>query len=188
VDIASDFDFSGVYSIALFPLMYFTHRVSLTLRGLPSNVRYYNERLILIISFSILYLLLAFVVPMNFVHPIVGVMIVLLFSFGFYVERKDKGHTNRRYLIMSIITLVIALFFFEFDFQRIMCFPEYYIYPHNYWHLFNGISMFYLYLYIRSESYHAQYDKLRIVLHNKAHRFVAEKRQIGIAKKHKSEQ
>ncbi|HEY0261962.1 MAG TPA: hypothetical protein VGB95_02980 [Chitinophagales bacterium] len=181
VDIASDMDFSGVYSIALFPLMYFTHRVSLVVRGLPSNVKYKKERLALIIVFSLLYLLLTVVISIHLVHRIVGTFIFFIFVFGFYIERKARGQTNRRYLFEAIITLVLAIMFFEFDFAKIMCEPEFYIFPHNYWHLFNGLSMFFFYLYIRSESYHPEHDKLRLVFRDKAHQFV-EKKYIGVTK------
>lgn len=184
VEIASDFDYSGVYSIALFPLMYFTHRLSLEARGLPSNVKHYNERLALIILFSAIYIFLAFIAPMSVVHPMVGVFIAMMIGFGIYLEVKFSGHTRKDYLYASLISLIIALVFFEFDFKKIMCAPEYFIYPHNFWHLFNGLSMLFLYLYIRSESYKPEYDKLRLDLRKRTdHPF--EKKYIGVTKERK---
>ncbi len=187
VEVASNMDYSSVYSIALFPLMYFTHRVSLVVRGLPSNVKHKRERLILIIVFSVIYILLTFVIPMDVVHPIVGSFIALMIIFGIYLELKSRGKTNKRHLFGSLITLIIAIVFFEFDFAKIMCAPDFFIFPHNFWHLFNGVSMFFLYLYIRSESYQPEYDKLRLDLRDRAHQFV-ERKYIGIKKKSESEE
>ncbi len=164
-EFASDMDFSSVYSITLFPLMYFTHRVSLSARGLKSNVKYWYERLALVIVFFSLYLVLTFLIPMKYAHQIVASFIVILFSLGYYIERKEKGHANKKYLWGTLITIVLALIFFKFDFAKIMCEPHFIIHPHSLWHIFNGLSIFYLYLYIRSEGYKPEYDDMRTNLH-----------------------
>lgn len=181
VEIASKIDYSGVYSIALFPLMYFAHRVSLVVRGLPSNTKRKREQFILITAFSTIYLLFTFVIPMSIVHLTVLVFILLMVCLCIYLETKMRGRTNRRYLFGALFTLIIAIMFFEFDFAKIMCAPDYFIHPHNLWHLFNGFSMFYFYLYIRSESYQPEYDQLRLDIHDKAQKFV-EKKYVGVKK------
>jgi len=40
IKVASNLDFSAVYSISLFPLMYFSHRFILLLRGKPSKQKH----------------------------------------------------------------------------------------------------------------------------------------------------
>ncbi len=168
VEVASDMDFSGVYSISLFPLMYLSHRVLLTVRGKDTSKKYWTERLILIILFSSIYLLLTFVIPMHYVHPIVGTFILLIIGFGTYLEKKSPN-TNKDYLIATGISITMAVVFFEFDFKKIMCNPHILIYPHSLWHLFNGMSIFFFYLYIRSESYKPEHDNLRSNLKRLAH-------------------
>ena len=161
IEFASDMDFSSVYSISLFPLMYFTHRVWLSSRGLKSNVKHWNERLILVIVFTAMYLVLTFIVPMKYAHQIVATFILLLFALGYYLERKERGQANNKYLFGTLITIFLALVFFKMDFAKIMCDPHFIIHPHSLWHLLNGISILYLYMYIRSEGYKPEYDDLR---------------------------
>ena len=56
----------AVYSLSLFPLMYFTHRVWLLSAGLPSNTKHTKSTTTVVTVFSILYLLLTFFLPEGF--------------------------------------------------------------------------------------------------------------------------
>ncbi|HWB63251.1 MAG TPA: ceramidase domain-containing protein [Chitinophagales bacterium] len=148
---ASDMDYSAVYSLSLFPLMYFTHRVWLLRIGVASNQRHPLSTRTLIIVFSALYLLLTFFWPQRFSDEVVLGLIIALVIFGFIVEYEDPGKTNRYYLLTSIVTILFAVMWFIFDQKKIICNPESVIQPHSLWHLFSGISVFYFYMYIRSE-------------------------------------
>ncbi len=169
VSFASNMDFSAVYSITLFPLMYFTHRVTLALRGKPSNVKHWNERLMMIVIFGAAYVLLTFVISLHYVHPIVAAIIIAVLTFGFYLEKRDPGQTNKDYLIGTSVTIVLAVIFFEFDIKKIWCDPNGVINPHSLWHLFNGASIFFFYLYIRSERYNHEMDALRTTIRTHVH-------------------
>ncbi|MFN8276200.1 MAG: ceramidase domain-containing protein [Chitinophagales bacterium] len=158
---ASKMDFSAVYSITLFPLMYLTHRMTLVVRGKPTNVKHWHERLVMITVFSLLYVLLTFVIPMKQVHLIVGVIIFFIIGFGFYLEHRDPGQTNKQYLFATVVTIVLAGMFFEFDIKKLMCQPNAMLTPHSLWHLFNGMSIFFFYLYLRSERYDVAQDEMR---------------------------
>jgi uncharacterized membrane-anchored protein len=81
--------FSGVYSITLFPLMYFSHRALLIYRGKPTNVKHWNERLIMISLFTALYSFMTFVVPLGFVHNGVLISILLMIVLIVYTEKKS---------------------------------------------------------------------------------------------------
>lgn len=161
IDFFSDMDFSAVYSISLFPLMYFTHRVVLTVMKKPTNVRRSTERLVFIAIFSALYAFLTFHLEMHIIHPAVAIIVGLLVIAGVYLEMKDPGQTNKDYLIATFVSIVIAGILFEMDIKHIFCTGFGRVTPHSLWHIFNGMSIFFLYLYIRSERYDPEFDTLR---------------------------
>lgn len=159
IESASKIDFSAVYSVSLFPLMYFTHRIFLMIAKLPTYTVHRKGLIFLLSTFTIIYLLLTFVFTMEYIHEIVLLFIVLTGVFGFILEKADKGKTNKLYLILMVITISIAVTFFKFDIEKIFCNPDSYFQPHSIWHLFNGLAVFYFYLYIRSENYKPHHDK-----------------------------
>jgi hypothetical protein len=97
INFAARLDFSAVYSLALFPLMYFTHRVWLLSIGHASNQKHPFSTRILIIVFTILYILFTFFVPDGDDDYVVLAMIIVLIVFGIIVEWKDSGKTNHYY-------------------------------------------------------------------------------------------
>jgi hypothetical protein len=151
IHFASKLDFSAVYSLSLYPLMYFTHRVWLLSIGVPSNVRHTKSTTTVIIVFSVLYLLLTFFLPEGTENYVVLAIIILIALLGLVVERYDPGRTNHRYLIISIGCIAIAVMWFGFDIYKVLCNPDSFLQPHSLWHLFAGISTLYFYMYIRSE-------------------------------------
>ncbi|MFT5070400.1 MAG: hypothetical protein ACI8V8_000359 [Chitinophagales bacterium] len=158
IEFASNLDFSAVYSISLFPLMYFTHRFILLLRGKPSNVKHPKETTWLVIAFTLVYLILTFAVPMNYVHPIVVGFIVSTGILGYILERKDPNKTVKAYLLFMVIFITAAMVFFKMDIAKIGCNPDSFIQPHSLWHILNGFAVFYFYMYIRSENYIPEKD------------------------------
>jgi hypothetical protein len=170
IDFFSKMDFSAVYSITLFPAMYITHRFILTLAGKPTNIRRSNERLVLIAIFSVLYLVLAFGLNSDkVVPPLVAGIILATIGMVIYLERKAPGMTHKNDLWVCIISILIAGVLFVMDIFKIFCGDLGRITPHSLWHIFNGLSIFFFYLYIRSENYDLKQDELRIRLKEKAH-------------------
>jgi hypothetical protein len=178
IEFFSKMDFSAVYSITLFPAMYFTHRVILTLQGKPSNHRRLRERVILITIFSALYIVLTLNLDMRIVHPAVASIIFLIIATGIYLERKNPGQTNKNYLIACILSIALAGILFEMDIKHMFCNELGRITPHSLWHIFNGMSVFFFYLYVRSEGYDKSQDELRLRLMEKAHQRVQGKAKI----------
>lgn len=148
---ANELDFSAVYSLTLFPLMYFTHRVWFLRIGVPSNRKHPLSMRVMIIAFTAAYLLLTFFLPDDIRKYVVLGIIISIAVFGTVVERYDRGRTNHYYLITCILSILFAVMWFYFDNKKIMCDPDSYIQPHSLWHIFSGISIFYFYMYIRSE-------------------------------------
>jgi len=146
-----DLDYSGVFSLSLYPLMYFTHRVVLLARGLPSNMKHPREARFLTLSFTLAYIYLTFFSPPVIGRYIVFGMIVTMIIFAIIVEKRDPGRTNKLYMWLTIVTILLAVVFFVFDVKKILCDPNSFIQPHGLWHLFGGVAAFYFYFYIRSE-------------------------------------
>ncbi|MGB0885951.1 MAG: ceramidase domain-containing protein [Chitinophagales bacterium] len=159
IAIASTLDFSAVYSIALFPLMYYSHRILLLLRKKPTNVFHPNEVKILLIVFTTIYFVLTFLVPLYYVHPVVLACIILTALGGFYLEKKEPNKADKRYLVLMVVFISIAVFLFKLDFSKVGCDPDSFLQAHSLWHIFNSMTVFYLYLYFRSENYTPAKDK-----------------------------
>lgn len=151
IGFASKLDFSAVYSLSLYPLMYFTHRVWLLSIGVPSNTKHTKSTTTVITAFTVLYVLLTFGMPEGMENYVVLSIIVFIALLGLIVERYDSGRTNHLYLITGIACIAFAVMWFGFDIYKILCIPDSYIQPHSLWHLFAGLSTFYFYMYIRSE-------------------------------------
>lgn len=164
IDAASKIDFSAVYSVSLFPLMYFTHRILLLIGKLPSYTVHRKGLIFLLSTFTSIYLLLTFVFSMHYIHEIVLVFIIMTGVFGVILEKADKGKSNKLYLSLTIIAITIAVIFFKLDIEKVLCNPDSFLQPHSIWHLCNGLAVFYFYLYIRSESYAPHHDKKVMLL------------------------
>ncbi|MFM2306017.1 MAG: hypothetical protein RLZZ367_686 [Bacteroidota bacterium] len=151
IGFASKLDFSAVYALSLYPLMYFTHRVWLLSIGLPSNTKHTKSTITVITAFTIMYILLTFGMPHGMENYVVLGIIITIALLGLIVERYDSGRTNHRYLLTGIACIAFAVMWFAFDIYKILCLPDSYVQPHSLWHLFAGLSTFYFYMYIRSE-------------------------------------
>ncbi|MCB9226479.1 MAG: hypothetical protein R2777_08995 [Chitinophagales bacterium] len=159
IEVASDIDFSAVYSVSLFPLMYYTHRFILLKLKKPTNVKHPVETTILVAIFTTIYLLLTFVIPMTYTHEIVLTFIALTVILGFILEKAEPRKTNKAYLLAVSIFITAAIIFFKMDIEKIGCVPESIIQPHSLWHICNAMAIFYFYLYIRSENYIPEKDE-----------------------------
>jgi hypothetical protein len=159
IAIASKFDFSAVYSISLFPLMYYTHRITLLMRNKSTHIKHPIEVRVIVLVFTIIYLLLTFLVPLSYVHPIVLTFIILAGLGGLYLEKKDTNKSNSFYLLLMTIFIIIAVVLFKMDTAKIACDPDSFIQPHSLWHIFNSMTVFYIYLYFRSENYQEHKDE-----------------------------
>lgn len=158
ISVASNLDFSAVYSIALFPMMYYSHRILLLVRKKSTHEKHPKEVKLLIAIFSVIYVLLTFF-GMDYVHPIVFTFILLTALGGFYLERKEPNKSNPFYLILMVVFISIALFLFEMDNAELICNPDSFIQPHSLWHIFNSMTVYYIYLYFRSENYQPHKDE-----------------------------
>ena len=91
IHFASRLDFSAVYSLSLFPLMYFTHRVWLLAVGHPSNTPHPLSMRTLTVLFTLAYFILTFYVPDKVAHYVVLGIILTNIVLAIVVEREDPG-------------------------------------------------------------------------------------------------
>ncbi len=109
IHFASRLDFSAVYSLALFPLMYYAHRVWLLSIGVSSNVKHTKSTTTVVSLFSVLYVLFTFFTPKGWDDYVVLGIIIVMSLLGIYVEQRDKGRTNWRYLAISMASIAFGL-------------------------------------------------------------------------------
>lgn len=153
IDIAHKFDYSAVFAFSFFPIIFFLHRWWLKQnKKLPVS----QKRKLTVVFFSIYLLanfLLAFFIPRG--KETIAALILILFFFGlaFSATQKEPNNPGRHYMVLSIIFVLVAFLWFEFDKYKILCEPGSYLQPHSLWNLFIGLSAFYFYLYIRIEPY-----------------------------------
>ena len=167
ISIASKIDYSAVYGISLFPLMYYLHRIILIKRNKATNIKHPKEVKSLVILFTFIYILLTLFVPLKHVHIIVLIFILLNILGGYYIEKIEPHKTNKLYLFLMATTIIIAITFFKMDISKIACSPDSLFQAHSLWHIFNSLTVFYIYLYFRSENYIKSEDKKVIQIKNR---------------------
>lgn len=152
IGIAHTLDYSAVFSFSLFPFMFFLHQWwLLKKKTLSISERRKSEMRFLLIFFSA-NLGLALLTPKG-KEQMVAILLVLLFLISAIITviiEKHKPGTN--YLIYTIIAVIAAVILFEFDKYKIMCNPKSFFQPHSLWNIFIGLSAFWFYLYMRSET------------------------------------
>lgn len=152
IGIAHTLDYSAVFSFSLFPFIFFLHQWwLLKKKTLSISERRNSEIRVLLIFFSA-NLGLALLTPKG-KEQMVAILLVLLFLISAIITviiEKHKPGTN--YLIYTIIAVIAAVILFEFDKYKIMCNPKSFFQPHSLWNIFIGLSAFWFYLYMRSET------------------------------------
>ena len=80
------------------------------------------------------------------VIPVLTAMVIFstLYHFFYYVKQ-----CTTKYLIASLAASAIAISFYSLD--SVFCNEMSYLQLHSFWHLFSSLSIFYFYLYLRSE-------------------------------------
>lgn len=152
IGLAHILDYSAVFSFSLFPVMFFLYQWWLIRKKiLPTTERRKSEIRFLLL-FSGVNLGLALLTPRG-KEQMVAILLVLLFLASAIITviiEKHKPGTN--YLIYTIIAVMAAVILFEFDKYKIICNPKSIFQPHSLWNIFIGLSAFWFYLYMRSET------------------------------------
>jgi hypothetical protein len=151
INLAHKFDYSAVFSFSLFPVMFFLHRrwLSRNNKLLPTQRR--KSFAVFFSIFITANFLLIFLIPQGKESIAALVIIFIFLGLAFATMIAESGNPGKHYLILSVIFILVAFLWFEFDKNKILCNPNSYFQPHSFWNLFIGFSAFYFFLYIRSE-------------------------------------
>lgn len=150
INLSLKLDYSGVFLIALFPLMYFFPRWSES-REAKWRLKQKGFHRLLFSSFFILWLLLSIFIPGGKLGIAAVVVIFLLVAVVYVIEKENRGKANLKHLILSIISVLVAFLWFELDRFKILCNPQSWIQPHALWNVFIGIAALCFYFYMSSE-------------------------------------
>ncbi|XVJ65054.1 MAG: hypothetical protein HEQ40_02335 [Lacibacter sp.] len=152
IGIAHTLDYSAVFSFSLFPFMYFLYQWWLLKKKTLSIKEKQKSEIRFLLLFSGANLGLTLLTPKG-KEQMVAILLVLLFLASAIITviiEKHKPGTN--YLIYTIIAVIAAVILFEFDKYKIVCNPKSIFQPHSLWNIFIGLSAFWFYLYMRSET------------------------------------
>ena len=160
IHVALRLDYSGVYLISLFPLMYFSPRWSES-RMAKWRLKQLAFTRLLFSTFLILWLLLSFLIPSGKLSIATVVIIFACVAVAFTIDKANHSKSNLLYLVLSILSVLIAALCFEFDKYKVLCNPESYIQPHALWNVFIGIAALFFYLYMCNENNKESIYKLK---------------------------
>lgn len=152
IGIAHTLDYSAVFSFSLFPFMFFLHQWWLLKKKTLSIPERRKSEIRFLLVFSGANLGLALLTPKG-KEQMVSILLVLLFLISAFITvmiEKHKPGTN--YLVFTTIAVIAAVILFEFDKYKIMCNPKSFFQPHSLWNILIGLSAFWFYLYMRSET------------------------------------
>lgn len=152
IGIAHTLDYSAVFSFSLFPFMYFLYQWWLLKKKTLSNKEKQKSEIRFLLVFFGANLVLTLLTPKG-KEQMVAILLVLLFLISAIITvmiEKHKPGTN--YLVYTIIAVIAAVILFEFDKYKIVCNPKSILQPHSLWNIFIGLSAFWFYLYMRSET------------------------------------
>ncbi len=144
-------DYSGVYFISLFPLMYFSPRWSES-RMARWRLKQRSFTFLLFSAFLIVWLLLSFLIPSGKLSIATVIIISVCVSVAYAIDKANHSKMNLHYLVLSIFSVVLASLCFGVDRYKVLCNPESYIQPHAFWNLFIGIAALFFYKYMCSEN------------------------------------
>lgn len=151
INLAHKLDYSSVFAFTLFPTMFFLHRSILAKKNQLHASQKKILTLILFCSYVLTVFLLSYLIPRGKESLAALVLIQIFLGLAFFTVINKSDNYGRSYLVLSVVSVLIALVFFEFDKYKILCHPNSYFQTHSLWNLFIGLSAFYFYLYIRSE-------------------------------------
>lgn len=154
-------DLSAVFFISLLPFVYNLHK-AYNIQRFGNPVRTTKRTIAFFVGLLMIlfFLLTAFKWHLETLY-MVPILILLTAAGIVHMIWKHPGKSNIKYLVASGLFMSIGIAFFIFDRVKLWCDSGSLIQFHALWHLCCAVSVYTLYLYLRSETVYSIY-KLRI--------------------------
>ncbi len=150
INIFAQMDMGGIFACALFPLLFTFHK--LYAARFYDNKPYFSlvgSGLVVVMFFVFQGFLTSYYWEDEVAYYIIPMLYFLLIgSTGYYnLYYVQKSERNR--LFISLICTSVAVFLYFYDWYY--CDEMSYFQPHALWHIFSAFSMYYFYMFLRSE-------------------------------------
>lgn len=151
ISIAHTLDYSAVFSFTLFPTMLLASRLWFANQGKLLFVQKRKSKILFLSAFLSINLLLVFLLPKGRESLVAIILVILFLGVAIATILFGKKKFAKKYLILSITSVLIAVLWFELDKYKILCNPLSYFQFHSLWNIFIGMSAFCFYLHMRTE-------------------------------------
>ncbi len=149
LDFFSQLDMAGVYACLLFPIIMTIHKIiAATYFGNKPYFSYWGSLVSIISFFIVLYYLTGYYWNAES-YLFVPLLFFCLFALSAYHNYYYVKDYRKDFLTIALVSILIALSFYGLDIYY--CFELSYFQFHSLWHIFAALSMYYYYLYLRSE-------------------------------------
>lgn len=150
INLAHKLDYSAVFAFSVFPVLYFLYHRWLNRSKLPVTQKWKSIAQFFL-AFLAINLLLNFLTPNGKETMTASILVLLFFALAAATLIAEPDNPKRNWLILSVVSVLVAVVWFEFDKYKILCNTNSFLQPHGLWNLFVGLSAFYFFLYMRSE-------------------------------------
>lgn len=150
VDIFAQMDMAGVFACALFPLFFTLHK--LYAARFYDNKPYFSmmgSALVVLLFFFFQGLLTSYYWEDEMAYYILPMLYFSLIGATGYYNLYYVQRSERTSLFISLICTTCAVFLYFYDWYY--CNEMSYFQPHSLWHIFSAFSMYYFYMFLRSE-------------------------------------
>ena len=151
INLAHKLDHSSVFCFTLFPVMFFLNRWWFIWHSKYTQTQKRGSIVVFISTFLITNILLAILTPKGNQSVTALILILIFLGSAIATTITEPDNPKRNNLILSIVSVPVALVWFEFDKYKVLCNPKSYFQLHSLWNLFIGISAFYFFLYMHNE-------------------------------------
>ena len=139
-------DMNATYALTLGLLGYAVYRNALSFIKQEKNLQIVVITALLVLNYLFVYihLIISSTILLPFLFGLVGIQIAF-----FLYKNTKKFNTN--FLILSIVSMIIAIVVRTLDVKKIGCDPLSIFQGHALWHLLTGMGGYFMYLFYRSE-------------------------------------
>lgn len=143
---AQRIDMNGTYGVCLFLITISIYRLFIQNDSAKKLKAFFILTVLLLIyAFYHLHLL----IKSSYLLPFLIIIVLLITAINYW---RNQKRYNLQFAFLSFIFIIAAGILRTLDVQKIGCMPTSIYQGHAFWHLFTGMSTFFLYLFYRSEN------------------------------------